>query len=138
MSESTSILGTANLAGDLKLGNGASFWAYISPQNDTAKNVNHWSVVIRKVDQNGKVIWEGFINSDNPRRQLQTPGLSGIFTVTVDGSGPTTPEQQFKPQPGTQPNIGCNSNCAAMVGIVSNAAGTSANYWTVWDAICKP
>jgi hypothetical protein len=34
-------------------------------------------------------------------------------------------------------DIGCNTNCASMVGIVANPDGHSANYWTTWDAYCE-
>ena len=112
----------------LQVGNGASFWAYISPQNDTAKEVTKWSVTISQGS------WSGTITSADPRQQLQTPNLSGIFAVVVTASGPHLPEQKLTPQPYTKPDIGCNSNCAAMVGIVAAPGGKSASYWTTWDA----
>lgn len=121
-------------AGELELGGGAQFWAYISPQNNTAQNVTNWKVTLQQQDGN----WTGTITSQNPQQILQTPNLSGIFKVTVVGSGPNMPEHQLSPKPGSRPDIGCNSNCAAMVLIVSNADGTDANYQTTWDAICKP
>jgi len=115
----------------LQVGKGAVFWAYISPQNNTEKAVTKWSVTI---SQGG---WHGTITSANPRQQLQTPGLSGIFNVVVTGSGPNMPEQKLTPLPDSKPDIGCNSNCAGMVGIVATADGKGANYWTVWDAYCE-
>lgn len=117
----------------LTVGNGALFWAYVSPSNDTAANVTDWSVTIEQQGGN----WIGKITSENPREQLQTPNLSGHFTVTVWGSGPKMAWQQLEVQQGSNPDIGCNSNCAAMVGIVSNEGGTGANYWTVSDAFCS-
>ena len=81
--------------------------------------------------------WIGKITSQDPQEQLQTPGLSGVFTVEVWGSGPDIPWQQLQVQSGSNPDVGCNSNCAAMVGIVANEDGTSAEYWTVWDAFCS-
>lgn len=119
-------------SGSISLGSGAQFWAYVSPQNNTSQNVTQWQVTIQQQDGN----WSGTITSDNPEQMLQTPGLSGIFNVTVTASGPNMSEQQLTPQSGSNPNIGCNANCSAMVGIVSNEDGTSANYWTVWDALC--
>ncbi|MGD0831273.1 MAG: hypothetical protein ABR907_10045 [Terracidiphilus sp.] len=125
--------GVANVTGSLALGKGASFWAYVSPQNHTSTNVTSWSV---KITQQGGD-WSGEITSKNPQQQLQTPGLSGIFNVVVEASGPKFPEKKLTPQSGSKPDVGCNSNCAAMIGIVSNPDGTDANYWTVWDAICS-
>jgi hypothetical protein len=116
---------------DLTLGNGAQFWAYISPQNNTDKWVTNWTVTIQQGN------WIGSITSADPRAQLQTPGLSGYFQVTVTASGPMLPEQQLQPQAGSEPEIGCNRNCASMVGIVATPDGTSAQYWTTWDAICS-
>jgi hypothetical protein len=116
---------------DLVLGGGAQFWAYISPQNETAKKVTKWSVTITQGN------WTGKITSADPQAQLKTKNLSGVFQVTVTGSGPNMPEQKIPVQPGSKPDVGCNSNCAAMVGIVANPAGTSANYWTTWDAMCS-
>lgn len=115
----------------LTVGNGALFWAYISPQNDTAAKVTKWAVTIEQGD------WSGMISSDDPQAQLQTPGLSGIFKVTVTGSGPNMAGMTLSPQAGSSANIGCNSNCASFVGIVANEDGTSAEYWTTWDAFCS-
>lgn len=110
---------------------GAVFWAYISPQNNTDQVVTDWSVTLTQGN------WIGTITSANPQQQLQTPGLSGIFQVVVTGSGPNMPSQQLSPQAGSKADIGCNNNCAAMVGIVATPQGDSANYWTVWDAFCS-
>jgi len=43
----------------------------------------------------------------------------------------------LKPQAGSKSDIGCISNCAAMVGIVADPGGANAQYWTVWDAFCN-
>jgi hypothetical protein len=123
----------SEMRGQLTLGGGAQFWAYVSPQNNTQQNVTRWAVKLEQVGGN----WTGTITSDDPYRTLQTPGLSGAFNVTVTASGPRFGQKQLTPQSGSQPNVGCNSNCAAMVGIVSSPDGTDANYWTVWDAICQ-
>ncbi len=125
--------GKANITGTLKLGKGAQFWAYVSPSNNTSKNVTKWEVILQQTDGN----WTGKITSDNPEQQLQTPGLSGIFKVTVNASGPKFAWKKLTPASYSKPDIGCNSNCSSMIGIVSNEDGTDANYWTTWDAICS-
>ena len=114
-------------------GGGAQFWAYISPQHSTSAHVTKWKVTIEQTDGN----WIGSITSEDPYKTLQTPNLSGIFKVTVIASGPKMSEKQLTNLPESKPDIGCNSNCAAMVGIVSNEDGTDAHYWTVWDAFCN-
>jgi hypothetical protein len=116
--------------GSLQLGGGAQFWAYISPQNNTAKVVTNWAVQFQQGN------WTGTITSANPRQILQTPNLSGIFNVTVTGSGPNFPPMKFTAQSGCNANIGCNSNCASMVAIIATPDGRSASYCTTWDAIC--
>lgn len=126
--------GQPNVEGDLKLGGGAQFWAYISPQGETSRYITKWKVAISQQDGS----WAGVIDSDNPQKTLQTPGLSGIFNVDVWASGPNLPETKLTPLPDSKPDIGCNSNCWGMVGIVAKDGGKAANYWTVWDAICKP
>ncbi len=118
----------------LEVGGGARFWAYISPQNDTENRVTKWEVQLSGQDNN----WEGKITSADPHRILETPGLSGVFNVVVHGSGPDIDWQELQPtkeveRPG---EIGCNVNCTAMVGIVATPDGKSAQYWTVWDAVC--
>ena len=125
--------GTANVSKSFQLGDGAQFWAYISPMNDTAKYVTNWEVKFEQMDGN----WTGSITSANPTETLQTPGLSGKFKVTVTGSGPGIKEKQFSAQSGCNENIGCNSNCASMVTIVATPGGDDANYCTTWDAICS-
>lgn len=115
-----------------QVGKGAKFWAYISPQNNTAKAVTKWQVTITQQDGS----WIGNINSTNPTETLQTPGLSGTFNVVVVGSGPGMPARQLSPL-APPADIGCNANCASMVGIVATPDGQSANYWTTWDAYCE-
>ncbi|HYZ78535.1 MAG TPA: hypothetical protein VE596_14305 [Gaiellaceae bacterium] len=119
-------------SGAIQLGNGARFWAYISPSNNTAACLSSWSVTVSQGD------WSGTIMSNDPQQQLQTPDLSGVFDVKVEAAGQDFPEQQLTPTSYSKPNIGCNSNCAAMIGIVANPDCTDANYWTTWDAVCKP
>ena len=111
--------------------NGAQFWVHISPQHGTEQRFQEWSVTFRLGD------WTGIISSDNPQEILQTPGLSGIFDVTVSVSGPATPTATLTPLPDSRPQIGCNGNCAAMVGIIAGAGEAESHYWTVWDALCN-
>lgn len=59
--------------------NGAQFWVYISPFNDTARYVTEWKIRFEQEDGS----WSGTITPDNPQETLQTPGLSGVFKVTV-------------------------------------------------------
>lgn len=125
--------GTANIEGILELGGGAQFWVYISPQNNTPLYVTKWEVTIQQIDGN----WSSSINSDQPHQQLKTPELSGVFKVTVKASGPNFPETILSPQASSKTDVGCNSNCAAMVGIVAKESCDGAAYWTVWDAMCK-
>ena len=127
-------LKTKVASGEVTLGNGAQFWAYISPQNETAKYVHDWTVTISQQDGN----WSGSITSKDPYVNLQTPGLSGVFNVKVTAKvGAVLQPRELKPQAGSKPDVGCNSNCAAMVGIVATPGGANAEYWTVWDAYCK-
>jgi len=118
----------------LELGAGAQFWAYVSPQNNTEKNVSKWEITLQQ--ENGN--WTGRIISEQPEKILRTPNLSGTFRLVVTASGPHFKEMKLGPASDSKPSIGCNANCAAMIGIVATPDGKSANYWTVWDAICKP
>jgi hypothetical protein len=118
-------------SGAIQLGGGAQFWAYISPSNNTAECLTAWSVTVSQGN------WSGTINSTDPRQKLQTPNLSGIFQVKVEASGRDFPEKPLTPTSYSKPDIGCNSNCAAMIGIVANPDCTDANYWTTWDAVCS-
>ena len=126
--------GVANVKTSLSLGNGAQFWAYISPQNKTAQRLVAWRVELSNES------WKGSIDSSNPQAHLQTPNLSGIFDVKVTAclDGATPVELTLQPSPGSQPRIGCDVNCAAMIGIVVSEDGRSATYWTTWDAMCRP
>jgi hypothetical protein len=126
--------GLANVNGKLELGGGAEFWAYVSPQEETSKYVTDWKVSIEQTNGN----WADSINSNDPQQELHTPNLSGIFNVKVTASGPNFKEMTLKPLPDSKPDVGCNSNCAAMVGIVADKGGKGAHYWTVWDAVCRP
>lgn len=134
---STETLGTANSTGTLVVGKGAQFWVYLSPQNDTAKMIQRWRVIF----QQGT--WSATISSDNPTEQIQTPGLSGIFDVSVEVmSGSTGTWREVPPQAGSSNQIGCNSNCASMVGIVADSTNPpigsiNAHFWCTWDAFCS-
>lgn len=130
-------LGTANSTGTLTVGNGAQFWVYLSPQNDTAQMIKRWRVIF----QQGS--WSGTISSDNPTEQIQTPGLSGIFDIIVEElSGSTGTWRAIPAQAGSTNQIGCNSNCASMVGIVADSTNPApgsinAHFWCTWDAFCS-
>jgi hypothetical protein len=127
------MVGKANVKGDLKIYEGAQFWAYISPQDKTEEMIIKWQVKIEQQDGD----WAGVISSDNPTAILHTPSLSGVFRVTVKATGKFFEEKILSCADYSNPDIGCNSNCFGMVGIVSIKGGEDANYWTVWDAICK-
>lgn len=118
--------------GSAQAGDGARFWVYVAGHNDTGRVVTWWSVTIRETGGD----WVGTITSDDPRRELRTPGLSGVFEVTVTASGPRLPATTLAPLPDSRPDLGCRADCAAMVGIVATEDGTGANYWTAWDAFC--
>ena len=124
---------TKEMKARFKGGGGAQFWAYVSPQHETEQNVTRWEVKLEQKDGN----WSGSISSDEPEKILQTPNLAGVFTVRVTASGPLFAEKQLTNLPDSKPDIGCNSNCFAMVGIVATEDGQSAHYWTVWDAFCS-
>jgi hypothetical protein len=114
-------------------GGGAQFWAYISPQHETEKNVTKWMVKFEQEDGN----WSDFVDYRDPTKIVKTPNLSGVFNVIVTASGPLFKEKRLTNLPDSKPDIGCNSNCFAMVGIVATEDGKDANYWTVWDAFCS-
>lgn len=129
--------GLANISNDLKLGGGAQFWVYLSPQNDTAKVVKKWSVTFSQGN------WSDSITSDNPTKQIQTPNLSGKFDIKVTETRYSTNPPSEIDIPAMPPStnvIGCNSNCASMVGIVADEkpllGGSNAKFWTTWDALC--
>jgi hypothetical protein len=120
------------VASEDDLGGGAYFWVYLSPQGNTAEIVKDWTVTLTQGD------WTGSISSDQSPPTLQTDGMSGEFDVRVVWRQSATEpmDVQLDPLPDSNPNIGCNDNCAAMIGIVAES-DTEAHYWTVWDAFCK-
>lgn len=130
-------LGIANSPEKVKLGNGAQFWAYISPHNNTAQHIGKWRVTLSQGN------WKDSIDSDNPTKQLQTPNLSGIFEVKVEVfSGSTNSWREVPSAEGSKNEIGCNSNCSSMVGIVADSTtpmpgSINAHFWTTWDALCS-
>lgn len=122
-------------SGEITLAKGAYFWVYISPQNETAKYVHDWKVTFEQVGGN----WTGTITSQDASPSLQTPNLSGLFNLKVTAKvGAVLQPRTLNPQSGSKPNIGCNANCASMVGIVAVPGGANAEYWTTWDAFCNP
>jgi hypothetical protein len=133
----TTATANANAPETIQLGNGAQFWVYLSPDNNTAKMIGTWRVTFSQGN------WIGTISSENPTQQLQTPNLSGIFEIKVELlSGSTGTWRQIPPQQGSTIEIGCNSNCSSMVGIVADSTNPApgainAHFWTTWDALCK-
>lgn len=127
----------ANSSGQIALGEGAQFWVYISTENNTAEIISTWRVTFSQGE------WSDVISSEDPAKQIKTPNLSGIFDVKVELlSGSTGTWRQVPPQAGSNNEIGCNSTCAAMVGIVADSThpapgAINAHFWTTWDAICK-
>jgi hypothetical protein len=114
------------------LGGGAYFWVYLSPQNETAEIVKDWTVTLSQGD------WTASISSNQDPPVLQTQGMSGEFDVRVTWRQPPTEVVvPLKPSPESKPNVGCNENCAAMIGIVAGKDGAMPTYWTVWNAFCK-
>jgi hypothetical protein len=126
----------ANSSGQLQLGGGAQFLVYISPQNDTVKMITQWRVTFSQGN------WSQTISNDKPN-EIQTPNLSGIFDIKVETlSGSTGTWREIPAQEGSKNQIGCNSNCASMVGIVADSTSPApgainAHFWTTWDAFCK-
>lgn len=126
-----------NAPQQINLGGGAQFWVYLSPQNDTSKMITTWKVTFSQGN------WSDFISSEDPTKQIQTPNLSGIFNIQVEMlSGSTGTWRQIPPQAGSHNEIGCNSNCHSMVGIVADSltpppGAINAHFWTTWDAMCS-
>jgi hypothetical protein len=119
-----------DVASESDLGGGAYFWVYISPQGDTKDVVKDWTVTLTQGD------WTGSISSDQDPPTLQTDGLSGEFDVRVEWRQPPNDlVVELDPCSDSKPNVGCNDNCAAMIGIVAESR-EKACYWTVWDAFC--
>lgn len=130
--------GLANSSKELKLGNGAQFWVYLSPQNNTANVVKGWSVTFSQGN------WSDSITSENPTKQIQTPNLSGNFDIKITEKDFSTNPPREVDIPAQAPSrnvIGCNSNCSSMVGIVADEkpllGGSNAQFWTTWDALCS-
>jgi hypothetical protein len=120
---------TENQGAPEQLGGGAQFWVNVAA--DSRQSISSWKVIISQND------WSGSISSDDPQRELKTPGLSGDFNVSVMADGPGFDWQELTAQEGCQANIGCNSNCASMVALSASPDGKSANYCTTWDAACS-
>lgn len=130
--------GIANSSGTVTLGDGAHFWVYLSPQNNTAEVVKGWKVTFSQGN------WSDSITYEKPTKQIQTPGLSGLFDIKItelDYSTNPPREVDIPPKEGSPNQIGCNMNCASMVGIVADESpligGPNARFWTTWDAFCK-
>jgi len=122
---------------EMKLGGGAKFWVYISPQKNTAEVVQNWIVTFSQ----GK--WKESITSKNPTKTIQTPNLSGEFNLIITKSDASNKLPITVNIPALSPSkniIGCNSNCASMVGIIahedSSFCSVNARFWTTWNALC--
>lgn len=109
---------------------GAKFRVLVPPQNQTSKKVLNWRVVISQVD------WLDSITDKNPRKQIRTDGLSGLFHINVEilcsASGLW---QSIKPIEGSLNRTRCNSNSTTMIGIVidtntSSIQTCNAKFWT--------
>jgi hypothetical protein len=111
-------------------GNGAMFFPYISPANDTATWVTRWVILVQQGN------WMGLLTSNNPQA-LASKGLSGIFQVTVLASGPNLPWSLLVPQDGSTAEIGVGLTCVGIVGVVAAPNRNTAQFWTVRDAVCK-
>jgi len=129
--------GLANSGSNLKLGGGAQFWVYLSPQNNTPKVLTNWRVTFSQGN------WSESITSEDPTKQIQTSGLSGIFDLKVEELNNSVHPPMWIPIPPLAPStnqIGCNSNCASMVQLVALAnppmGGANAQFVTTWDALC--
>ena len=130
--------GIANTSEQMNLGGGAQFWVYLSPDNQTKDRVKGWSVTFSQ----GR--WSDTIDASNPTKVIKTPNLSGIFDIEVTEMDYSTHPARTIAIPAKPPStnkIGCNDNCAAMVGIVADEdrtlGGSNAKFWTTWDALCK-
>ena len=112
------------------LGGGAQFVAYLSI--GTPKYVTSWKITLTQGE------WTGTLSSSDPLPHvLKTNGMSGVFDVTVFAEGPSLPSGNLQPFSWSKPNIGCNANCSSMIGIAAGVDGTTASYWTTWDAVCN-
>jgi hypothetical protein len=132
MADDEAVAAFNEVGSESDLGGGAYFFVYLSPQGDTKDIVKTWTVTLTQGD------WSGTISSDGPPN-LQTDGLSGDFDLRVEWQPqPTEPLQvELEPCEGTQAGvIGCNDNCASMIGILAESK-EKACYWTTWDAFCK-
>ncbi len=111
------------------LGGGATFYIYISPQNDGQQNITDWDVHFQQGGKSWKI--------ESPETELKIPGGSGIFELTVFAGGPHFKSKQILPTQGSNKNIGCNENCFSLVQLVATADGHDAVYVTTWDAACS-
>ncbi|HEY0426574.1 MAG TPA: hypothetical protein VGC76_02090 [Pyrinomonadaceae bacterium] len=120
---------TENEGAPEQLGGGAQFWTVVA--TDSKPFITAWKVILSQNE------WSDSMSSDNPTQGLKTPGLSGVFNVSVSAEGPDFTWQELSAKEGCQANIGCNSNCASMVSMSASPDGKSATYCTTWDAACS-
>ena len=106
---------------------GVPFTVYLSPSNDTAQWITHWSVSVQNSD------WTGTVTSADPVPVLHGPaGMGGTFNVTVLASGPNLSQQELTSQSGNQ--VSCNSDCQVLVGILAEPMGYGGSFW--FEVIC--
>jgi len=125
-----------NISDEIKLGGGAKFWVYVSPQKNTAAVVKNWIVTFSQGN------WKESITSKNPTKIIQTPNLSGEFNIIITKSDVSSnlPCKINIPALSSNQNIiGCDSSNASMVGIIahedSSFCGVNARFWTDWNAL---
>jgi len=125
-----------NISDEIKLGGGAKFWVYVSPQKNTAAVVNNWIVTF------SQGCWKESITSKNPTKIIQTPNLSGEFNIIItksDISNNLPCKVSIPALPSSNNTIGCDVNNASMVGIIahddSSFGGINARFWTDWNAL---
>ena len=104
-------------------GPGAKFTVYLSPANETATYVTSWSVTV--AHQGGS--WSATVTSRDASPVIQSPQLSGTFTVSVIASGPQLESQQLSGDQGD--TIECTDQTQVMIGIVAAQGGYGASYW---------
>ena len=105
--------------------------------NQTKEQLKGWAVTFSQGN------WSDSITSNNPTKTIKTPNLSGTFNLEVTKIDTSTLPPRVINIPAAKHSsniIGCNTNCASMVGIVAQAdpafGSANAEFWTTWDAMC--
>ena len=113
-----------------ELGNGATFWALVSQDNESRHRLKSWRIELSQPGTD----WSSTIRSDDPFQKPFARNLSGKFRVRVYATLHGKSEERLVHLPESSCSIRCSSRCAAMIGIRVNSAGTAAHFWTVSDA----